>query len=230
MNSMLNEYTESVRASAKERLTSPLLGSFTIIFLATNYKLLFIIFGSATAQEKINLAANQFDSGKGAFLHLVLPVLLTGLFVWLYPFISNLIHSHWLNCKKKQINKERVAGAELTKKMSDEELQIFQRTLFDDEYHFNQILEDKNVQIDSYKKDNSQLNEEVTVLTQKNEKLQMQLTKEQYSLLPFGFEIDSHGNIVTKSASGGSTYYCPICISKKIITPLSGNKCRICGK
>jgi hypothetical protein len=227
---MLDEYTESVRASAKERLTSPLLGSFTIIFLAANYRLLFIIFGSATAQEKINLAANQFNSCGGIFFHLILPILLTGLFVWGYPFISNWIHAHWLSCKKKQIEKEKATGKELTNKMSEEDFQAFQRKLFDEEFHFNQILEDKNKQIDNYKIENGKLNENIIALTKENEELQSQLTKEKYSLLPFGFEINNMGQIINKSLSP-NVYYCSICISKKIISALDRNsKCSICDK
>jgi len=88
---MIPDLYKDIKIQLYERATSPLLGSFMISWCLWNYKLFLVIFSSGTAFEKIAriehvLYPNFFWDG--AWVGLIYPLLTTGFFIFLYPFLA----------------------------------------------------------------------------------------------------------------------------------------------
>ena len=107
----MQDIINSFKAHLYERTSSPVLGSFIFYWIICNYKLIMIIFDDEMKlnekfdliktiypQEKITLW-NGFDIYYQILLGngLLIPLIITLIYILLLPFISNKIYSLWIN-------------------------------------------------------------------------------------------------------------------------------------
>ena len=124
----MKDIINSFKAHLYERTSSPLLGSFIFYWIICNYKLIMVIFDKEMKlnekfdliktiypQEKITLW-NGFDIYYQILLGngLLVPLIITLIYVLLLPFASNFIYGLWIKHQNnfKKISNEKV----LTKK------------------------------------------------------------------------------------------------------------------
>lgn len=156
----MKDIINSFKAHLYERTSSPLLGSFIFYWIICNYKLIMIIFDGKMElkdkfdfikniypQEKISLW-NVFDIYYGVLLGngLLIPLIITLIYILLLPFASNFIYSLWI---KHQNNFKRISNEKvLTKK----EFGDLQRIFTELELSFDDTFSKKDNEIISLKK------------------------------------------------------------------------------
>lgn len=218
---MINELTKSFQDSVKERVSSPLLGSFILFFLTCNYKIVIVFFSSGTAQEKLD-ALPPFWPYEA--FSIILAIILTSLFVVAYPWISNKIYEYWDKKRAERRVKQRARLSSEIKEMKPEEIANLKRQLLEDEYHFNEILSGKNNLIDSQKETIDSLKTKVA-----------ELEKIAGDIYP-GFEFDEGLGLPFKKYRGGRIFFCPSCLQERKAIPLrkihnsSNISCSVCLK
>jgi len=209
---MINEVTKSFQDSVKERVTSPLLGSFILFLLAFNYKVIFIFFSSGTVAEKLSYLPE---------IGLFYPLIATVIFVSIYPLISNLVYEYWDYLREKRREKQRESLKSEINTMKQEELDHFNRQLLEDEFHFNEILTGKNHLIDAQSNEIAELKAKVT-----------ELEKIAGEIYP-GFEYDGNSGLPYKSVERGrNVFFCPNCLAERKAVPLltDDKHCPVCDK
>ncbi|WP_419763516.1 MAG: hypothetical protein ACNI28_06800 [Arcobacter sp.] len=138
----MKDIVNSFKASLYERTTSPLIGAFIFYWIILNYKIIVILF-----DEKLesNIKFTEIDKlykediltvlGINIPINgLLIPMIITLLYILIFPFISNLIHKAWIWHQNKL--KEISNGKVLTKKEFGELQQKFTELelSFDDKF------------------------------------------------------------------------------------------------
>lgn len=124
----MKDIINSFKAHLYERTSSPLLGAFIFYWIICNYKLIMIIFDNEMKlNEKFDFIKsiypqNKFTLWNGFDIYyqvlfgngLLIPLLITLIYILLLPFASNYIYSLWI---KHQNNLKRISNEKvLTKK------------------------------------------------------------------------------------------------------------------
>ncbi|MCG3680777.1 hypothetical protein [Aliarcobacter butzleri] len=155
----MKDIINSFKAHLYERTSSPLIGAFIFYWIICNYKLIMIIFdGEMKLNEKFDLITtiypqekitlwNSFDIYYQILLGngLLIPLIITLIYILLLPFASNYIYSLWIKHqnKLKKISNEKV----LTKK----EFGDLQRRFTELELSFDDVFSKKDNEINSLK-------------------------------------------------------------------------------
>ncbi|WP_323591149.1 hypothetical protein [Aliarcobacter butzleri] len=155
----MKDIINSFKAHLYERTSSPLIGAFIFYWIICNYKLIMIIFdGEMKLNEKFDLITtiypqekitlwNSFDIYYQILLGngLLIPLIITLIYILLLPFASNYIYSLWIKHqnKLKKISNEKV----LTKK----EFGDLQRRFTKLELSFDDVFSKKDNEINSLK-------------------------------------------------------------------------------
>lgn len=94
---MLDDLAKTVKAQLYERVSSPLLGAFTISWIAWNYRFLLVLVSSMPIAEKFAYIDNNiFNSYQNIFLHGTLYPLITTLsLIFIYPFPAKFVYEYW---------------------------------------------------------------------------------------------------------------------------------------
>ena len=156
----MKDIINSFKAHLYERTSSPLIGAFIFYWIICNYKLVMIIFdGEMKLNEKFDLIKtiypqekitlwNGFDIYYQILLGngLLIPLIITLIYVLLLPYASNYIYSLWIKHQNnlKKISNERV----LTKK----EFGDLQRRFTELELSFDDTFSKKDNEIINLKK------------------------------------------------------------------------------
>ena len=83
---MLEELKDSLKHNIKERVSSPILGSYTIFFVAYHWKSLVVLF---TSDSKGMELVHELESlWPGSWWSFVVPAFWTFLFLTIYPIIK----------------------------------------------------------------------------------------------------------------------------------------------
>lgn len=156
----MKDIINSFKAHLYERTSSPLIGAFIFYWIICNYKLIMIIFdGEMKLNEKFDLIKtiypqekitlwNGFDIYYQILLGngLLIPLIITLVYILLLPFISNKIYSLWINHQNDL--KKRSNGKVLTEKEFGE----LQQKYFELELSFSKTFSEKDKEITELKK------------------------------------------------------------------------------
>ncbi|WP_227716002.1 MULTISPECIES: hypothetical protein, partial [unclassified Marinobacter] len=98
---LIDELSKTIRAQLHERVSSPLLATFSIAWLVWNYKFVLILFASVSLQEKFQMIdAVAFPSGILILLNgLVYPLAAALVLIFLYPIPAKYVYEY---AKKRQ--------------------------------------------------------------------------------------------------------------------------------
>jgi len=218
---MINEITKTFQDSVKERVSSPVLGSFILFLLAFNYETIIVFFSSGDPKQKIEFLPPFIWTG---CLNIVYATALTIIFVYFYPIVSNKVYEYWDSKRAERRTRQRKHLNSEIEAMKPEEIAHLKRQLLEDEYHFNEILSGKNNLIDS------QL-EEIEELKNKIKELE----KIAGDIYP-GFMYDNSSGLPYKGTDrGNKKHFCPSCLAAKKAIPLINNlsfqlHCCVCDK
>lgn len=133
---MFDEVFSSIRNSLRERITSPLLGTFAIAWAIWNYRFLAVLFSEIPYHEKFSYIDSELYAGDfiNRFLcQFVLPIISTLLFIWLYPILSKYVYRYWRTKQKEmreirlQVEKETLLSVEESRKLLGEMISLERR-------------------------------------------------------------------------------------------------------
>lgn len=93
---MLDDLAKTVKAQLYERVSSPLLGAFTISWVAWNYRFLLVLISSIPVADKFAYIDNNiFNSYQNIFLHGTLyPLITTLALIFIYPFPAKFVYEY----------------------------------------------------------------------------------------------------------------------------------------
>lgn len=94
---MLDDLAKTVKAQLYERVSSPLIGAFTLSWLAWNYRFVLVILSSMSVQEKFAyIDTSLFGSYQTVLLHGALyPALTTLALIFIYPIPAKFVYEYW---------------------------------------------------------------------------------------------------------------------------------------
>jgi hypothetical protein len=112
---MLSDILQSARQTFIERLSSPLLGAFSISWCAWNWKFLVILFSNNSVTTTFELVEKIAfpDSSAVLFRGLILPLLTSLAYVFVYPYPARYVYGFTLRMQRK-INQIKQKIAEET--------------------------------------------------------------------------------------------------------------------
>lgn len=98
---MFNDLSKSIKAQLYERVSSPLLASFSLSWAVWNYRFILVIVSSMSPNEKIAyIDSHIFQSSQDVFLRGTLYPLITALcLIFVYPIPARYVYQYW---RKKQ--------------------------------------------------------------------------------------------------------------------------------
>lgn len=130
---MGKDFWESITEWMHERVSSPILSTFTAMWVVCNYKVVIVLMSENKYLDRFTYLDSYADID-GYFLHrLALPILLTAAYLRFYPILRNYVYDYWSelqaemdnikvkNFKKKTLSEEEKlelieANVELKKK------------------------------------------------------------------------------------------------------------------
>lgn len=123
----MNEFIESLGNTIKDRILSPLAGSFMISWVLWNYKVIFVLFSDVKPWVKFGYISDQIwdDPLKTVLLVVVAPLLSSAFYIYVYPPIARYVLEYVGNDNKKtlllkqKINDEKPASQEDFKKYKE---------------------------------------------------------------------------------------------------------------
>lgn len=150
-NFMLNDLAKTVKAQLYERVSSPLLGAFTISWVAWNYRFVLVIVSSMPVKEKFTyIDSNLFDSYQNIFLHGTLYPLLTTLsLIFIYPFPAKFVYEFWR--KRQRELKEIQQRIDDETPLTREEARELRHETLNTRLEFEQELERRSGEITQLK-------------------------------------------------------------------------------
>lgn len=166
----MQDIINSFKAHLYERTSNPLVGSFIFYWLICNYKFIVILFDSKISSDDKFLKIEEVY--KNDYIHifesitipqngLLIPIIITLLYILVFPYISNFIHKIWIS---HQNNLKKISnGIVLTKK----EFGDLQRRFTELELSFDDTFSKKDNEIVQLKK-----------LIDKKEELNLELKKD----------------------------------------------------
>ncbi|WP_235593276.1 hypothetical protein [Leptospira interrogans] len=160
---MIENILKNIQEFLKERVSSPLLLSFTLSWTLMNWKILYILIGSEKEFSLIERLLYVDNNLINSWYNICAPALFSLLFVIIYPFASVLVVAIWSfadHHKKKIVNKiykQRL----LTLDQSIRLTQDFERR----EEEYISLIDRKNNQIEKLKRNLEDFSEtEVEIL------------------------------------------------------------------
>lgn len=96
-SSVFDDIQKSIKAQLYERVSSPLLASFGISWLAWNYRFVMVIVSSLPLHEKLSFIDTEiFATYQQVLLYGLLYPLITALFmIFVYPIPAKYVYEHW---------------------------------------------------------------------------------------------------------------------------------------
>lgn len=83
--STFKDLFQSILDSSKERIKSPIIGTYIISFVIYNWRtILFLIFSNASIEDKIIVINNEYCG----LIQLIIPLVITVIYILLFPFIN----------------------------------------------------------------------------------------------------------------------------------------------
>lgn len=157
---MIDEFKKSVNATLYERTTSPLFGTFFFSWIVWNWKIILVVFFTATKDLKLNnTPTTKFQYIESKLIHwdigLVFPLISTLLILTLYSWLALLSYRLWLyfdnekNRAKNTIEKAKFLTIEQSMKLRLE--------IATQEDKFVKMLEEKENLILALKNENEEL-------------------------------------------------------------------------
>jgi len=165
---MIDEIQKSIKASLYERVTSPLLGAFTISWVFTNWQLLFITFfeGKTTLGKSKVQYIEDYIVNHNYKLWLI-PIISTGIIIWLLPYLSELAFKLKEQSKARKLNIKFIEEDRVPLSI-DESIKI--RTQIKDlQKEFGESNSEKDLKISTLKTKNDELK---NLISNKNEQIE----------------------------------------------------------
>jgi hypothetical protein len=154
---MINKVTEDVYQSFKgaieERISSPLISSFSISWLIVNFKVVLFIFNSEDLNTKIGWLNFYFNTSSLWSL-IYIPLITSAIYIFIYPYIANKI-AEFLTNRKLELH-EYIVNAEGQQLVTEERLARMQfrhskekKELKDRVLELESIIEEMSIKLNS---------------------------------------------------------------------------------
>lgn len=132
MPALIEDLTTTIKAQLYERVSSPLLSSFSLSWCGWNYKFLLIVFSGMSSHEKIiYIDMNLFPNFMAMLTHgIILPLVTSLLLIFVYPIPAEFIYKHVkiqqrrLKEIQQSIDDESPLSKEQARKIRKESLEI----------------------------------------------------------------------------------------------------------
>lgn len=144
---MFDDLSKSIKAQLYERVSSPLLGSFAISWVAWNYRFVLTLISSLPLNEKLAfIDTHIFPSYTQVLLQGGLYPLVTALLlIFVYPIPAKYVYAYW---KKRQRDlKEVQQKIDYETPLSREEARQIRREALQTELEFDKEIQSKSVEI-----------------------------------------------------------------------------------
>jgi len=176
----MKDIVNSFKAHLYERTSSPLIGAFIFYWLIFNYKMVVVLFDDKLkSNEKFTNIDTIYQNDLFFNIPLngvIYPIIVTLLYLLVFPFISNEIHKFWL---KHQDKLKKISNKQLH---TDKEFGELREDFMELQLKFNETFKSMNEEISKKntlisKKDETIANLEKTISEYKNRE---QLTINEY--------------------------------------------------
>jgi hypothetical protein len=167
----ITELLETLFSTANQRIKSPFFGSFIFSWIIINWKPIFyVLFSDDKISIKIKNIEDSYEFIQNSLLY---PLLLSFIYVVIFPYINQFIH--WLTIKAEK--SKRVEYHKLKKEQIENSQELAEK---------EKTLED----VRSGNRDISQLNETINVLNSDNQKLKETIQNKDEAISDFGEQLD----------------------------------------
>lgn len=121
----MEETTNTLKDSLKERLTNPFLGKFTLAWLICHWKIFYVTF--FVDEDKLDTNRLEYISNylkvencKDFFIIYIIPLLLTAFFIWILPILSKIVFNVSEEHRKEKALKKKKTDDAIEKHIDKE--------------------------------------------------------------------------------------------------------------
>lgn len=176
---MFEQFSNTIKATLYDRVSSPLSSSFLVSWCLWNYKILIVLFSSMKPYDKYNeidILISNYGFSNSLFEPLgywfsngfLYPLLSAVIYLFIYPKPSRWVYEHWLNNEK--LLKDLKDKADEAKLLSEAESKIIKKTAFDMELKYIDFMASKEALINENRNQLYSAREEIkNVETQRDE-------------------------------------------------------------
>ncbi|MFA6139009.1 MAG: hypothetical protein WC667_13120 [Sulfurimonas sp.] len=143
----MDEIKKSILDTINERISSPLIGGFIISWILWNYKTIFVLLSTKNVEDKFSYIdyVLYHDWLHFTFQGLILPLLTSIVFIFIFPYPEKWIYTFWYGHKKKlNDDKQKIDDKKL---LSEEESRDIRRKHLKLEIEFNKEIDEKDTEI-----------------------------------------------------------------------------------
>lgn len=143
-----------------ERATSPILSTFTAMWIVFNYKAVIVLISSNSYLKRFEFLDSYILFDKFYIYRLILPVVFTGLYLRFYPILRNFIYDYW-SLQQVTMDEIKVKNFKLKTISEEEKLKLIQEIVdWKNKYEIDikerdELIELQNKEINSLKSEHS---------------------------------------------------------------------------
>ncbi|MFV0597022.1 hypothetical protein [Shewanella sp.] len=177
---MFEQFTNSIKATLYDRVSSPLSSSFIISWCLWNYKILIVLFSSMKPYEKYNTIdilvsttafKTTFFEPLGFWLAngFLFPLISAVIYIYVYPYPAKYVYKYWLGKQNKL--KEEKDSIGKTVLLSLEQSIAIKKNMLEIDVKFDELLSKKDKEIIAKYEEINGLNEVIKNLANSNKTL-----------------------------------------------------------
>lgn len=146
----MEEIKKSISAILQERTTSPLFGTFIVSWLLWNWKIPYLSFFVSENKFKINKIEYIIANYNDTHYLITYPLISTLILLTIIPFLSN--GAYWLSINFENWKSKHKNLIESKQLLTVEQSIELREQIFKQEERFSKLVQDKNSEIESLKK------------------------------------------------------------------------------
>ncbi|TMM31135.1 hypothetical protein FDT66_03980 [Polaribacter aestuariivivens] len=167
----ITELLETIFSTANQRIKSPFFGSFIFSWIIINWKPIFyFLLSDDKINTKINIIQDKYEFFQNSLLY---PLLLSFIYVVVFPYINQFIH--WLTLRAEESKRNEYYKLRRTQNSYLQELAEQEKTLED---------------IRSGNRDIAQLSEKIELLNKDNDRLKVTIQNKDEAISDYGEQLN----------------------------------------
>lgn len=120
---MGKDFLQSITEWVHERATSPILSTFTAMWIIINYKVIIVLISETSYLKRFSYLDAYASQDNYYINRLLIPLIITSIYLLLYPIIRNYVYDYW-SLQQAEMDNIKVKNFKLKTLSEEEKLEL----------------------------------------------------------------------------------------------------------